>query len=621
MGLSLAPRTLSEAFEQQAALHPERVAAACPEREYSYRELNEAANRIAAAILSALGQGSEPVPLLLSQNSTFMAAMLGVLKAGKIYTTLDPSSPPVRLSGMMADLGARLLITDAAHWNTAKGIEGAGPVQLLDVDEAAAATPATAAASLAQHAPAPDDLAWIMWTSGSTGLPKGVSQTHRIALRMSLGYAQLLGFTPEDRLSLFHPNLTWDIFGSLLTGAGIFPLDIRRHGIHAVGDWTLSRQLTYFRAFPTTFRRIVESCGSVRFLGVRLVQLSGETVTAEDVSSFNRHFCSGARLLVLYGSNEAGFATAAFTPHGAAGANDGRVSIGRPVKGVDLQILNERGERCAVGETGEIAIRSPYIFPGYWRRPELTQAAFLPGWTDPEQRVFLTGDLASIQPNGELEYSGRKDSQVKIRGHRIELAEIEMALQKHPSIPMAAAKVFRSRSGEDRLAAYFVARQGAPRDTELRRFLDSLLPAHMQPDRFIALAEMPTTANGKANRNALPAPDRHRPHIDTAFAAPEPGLEEAVARLFEEALDLEPVGADDSFFELGGKSLAALRVLTRIAETYGATIPPRAFFESPTPAATARQIIEAAVASTDDADLESMLKEVEALGGGGAGAA
>ena len=288
------------------------------------------------------------------------------------------------------------------------------------------------------------------------------------------------------------------------------------------------------------------------------------------------------------------------------------------MEGVDLQVLNEHGEPCGVGEAGEIAIRSPYIFPGYWRRPELTRAAFLPGWTDPEERVFLTGDLASIRPDGELEYAGRKDSQVKIRGYRIELAEIELALQKHPSIRMAAAKVFRGRSGEDRLAAYFIAPTGAPRDTELRRFLDAALPAHMQPDRFIPLTEMPMTANGKADRNALPAPDRQRPNIDTVFAAPQPGLEEAVARLFEEALDLQPVGADDSFFGLGGKSLAALRVLTQIAETYGATIPPRAFFESPTPAATAQRILQGAVESTSDAELQKMLEELEGPDSGAA---
>ena len=532
MGLSLRPQTLSEAFEYQAMLRPDRLAVACPERQYSYRELNQTADRIAAAILSVIGPGSEPVPVLLTQNSTFLAAMFGVLKAGKIFTALDPASPPARLGDMLADLEPRLLITDAAHVAAAAGAIEDGPaVKLLDVDLASASSPTVRAA--AEHAPKPDDLAWIVWTSGSTGKPKGVTQDHRTALRMSLDYARLLGITPQDRLSLFHPNLTWDIFGALLTGSSILPFDIRRYGIAGVCDWTLSRELTYFRAFPTTFRRVMESCGEARqFPAVRLVQLSGETVTAGDVSTFNRHFCSGASMLVLYGSNEGGFATAKLTPHGAAA--HARVSIGRPVEGVDLRVLNECGEPCGVGEIGEIALRSPYVFPGYWRRPQLTQAAFLPGWTDPEQRVFLTGDLASIGPDGELEYAGRKDSQVKIRGYRLELAEIELAMQKHPSIRMAAVRVFCGRNGEDRLAAYFVAPTGAPRDTELRRFLDAVLPAHMHPDRFVALAEMPTTANGKADRNALPAPDRHRPNIDTVFVSPRTGLEEAVARLFED---------------------------------------------------------------------------------------
>ena len=615
MGLSLAPQTLTEAFERQAAIHPERLAAVCPERQYTYRELNQTADRIAVAILSAIGPGPEPVPVLLTQNSTFLAAMFGVLKAGKIFSTLDPASPPARLGAMVADLEARLVVTDAAHITAARAIEGAPTVKLLDVDEVAASG---TAAPLIERCHEPDSLAWILWTSGSTGKPKGVTLDHRRALRMSLDYARLLGITPQDRLSLFHPNLTWDIFGSLLTGASIWPLDIRRYGIDAVGDWTLSRELTYFRAFPTTFRRVMDSGGAPRFPAVRLVHLSGEAVTASDVASFNRHFCPGASMLVLYGSNEGGFATASFTPHG--GAANGRVSIGRSVEGVDLSVLNEHGESCGVGETGEIAIRSPYIFPGYWRRPELTQAAFVPGWTDPAQRVFLTGDLASIRPDGELEFAGRKDSQVKIRGYRIELAEIELALHKHPSIRMAAVSTFRGRSGEERLAAYFVAPSDVPSDTELRQFLSVALPAHMLPDRFIPLAEMPLTANGKADRKALPAPDRQRPNIDTVFAAPQSGLEEAVARLFEEALDLEPVGAGDSFFDLGGKSLAALRVLTRIAETYGATIPPRAFFESPTPAAIALRILQGVVESAGDEDVERMLAEAEALGGG-AGAA
>ncbi len=580
--------------------------------QYTYQELDRAAARIAHAIQDRLGTGSEPVPLLMTQGAGFIASMLGVLKAGKIFSPLDPSSPPLRLSGIVRNLGARLLLTDAAHVSLAESVErecGAdfGGIP-LNVDEPGLEQMEDAPSLTG---PSPQDPAWISWTSGSTGKPKGVMQEHGRAVQMTHDYTRLTGLTCDDRLSLYHPNLTWDIFGALLSGASIHPFDVRSSGVEAAGEWAQSRELSVFRAFPTTFRSIMAALGDLVLSSVRLLHLSGETVTPDDVASFRRHFPIGCSMMVLYGSTEGGLGTANFISH--QDRIEGRVSIGRPVEGVDLRVLNPAGEVCAPGEPGEIAIRSAHVFPGYWGRPDLTEAAFLPGWASHADRVFLTGDLGVMRPDGQFDHAGRKDDQVKVRGFRLELAEIEFALQTHPAIQMAAAKVFDNGGVDGQiLVAYYVPLGSAPSDGELRHFLKELLPETIHPDRFIRLASMPMTSNGKADRRALPSPGRQRPDIDTVFEAPRTPIETAMVRLFEEHLGLESVGVHDSFFELGGKSLAAFRVLNRITSDYDAVIPPRAFFESPTAASTALQVLQCILAATDDDALALLLAEIEA---------
>lgn len=606
--------TLSGAFELQAARHPDRIAVASSDgAQYTYSELDRAATQIANTILTRLGAGPEPIPLLMTQGAGFMAAMLGVLKAGKTFSPLDIASPQARLAGIVRDLGARLLLTDAAHSALAEEVarEGGDGLRsdLLNIDEPGALDPD---GTPTHHGPSPGDLAWISWTSGSTGKPKGVMQEHRRAVQMTHDYARITGLTCEDRLSLFHPNLTWDIFGTLLTGASIYPFDVHRNGIEAAREWVHSRELTVFRAFPTTFRSVMATLGDGRFSSVRLLHLSGETVTPDDVARFRSHFPPDCQLMVLYGSTEGGIGTVNFISH--EDRTEGRVSIGRPVEGVDLRVLNDVGEECAPGEIGEIAIRSHHVFPGYWGRPDLTESAFLPGWSSPADRVFLTGDLGSVRADGQFDHAGRKDDQVKVRGHRLELADIELALQAHPAISTAAARVFDDGSPDgQKLVAYYVADGFAPSDGDLRHFLKVLLPEAIHPDRFIRLHEMPMTTNGKADRRALPSPDRQRPNITTAFVRPQTPIETAVTQIFEEYLGLESIGVHDSFFELGGKSLAAFRVLTRIASEYGVTIPPRTFFRAPNVAHAARQVIDGLLAASNEIALDSLLAELEAL--------
>ena len=602
--------TLIAAFERVAAQHPNRIAIDALDRSIGYGALDRYANAVAAAVREATGPEPEPIPLLMEQQVPFMAAMLGAMKARNSFSPLDPVYPPERLAQVLGDLDARVLLTDSAH-----SARAAGAVALLDEPrplvinveplEDDAATPLPCAG------PAPGDLAWVTWTSGSTGRPKGVTQNHGNAHAMTRSYIDLASITIEDRLTLLHPALTWDIFGALLSGATLCPYDVRVHGVGGAGAWLRARRVTLFRSFPTTYRQIMATLDGRTLPDVRLVHLSGETIMRSDVDLFRKACPPGSKLLVLFGSSEAGIVATEVIGHdeeiGAV------VSIGSVLPDVELQLVGEGGAPVAEGEVGEMCVRSRHVFPGYWRRPDLTAAAFLPSSDCSAAPYFRSGDMGRVGAGGKLFYAGRRDAQVKIRGYRIELGEIETALQGHPAVRQAAARTFDGPEGDKRLVAYYVASKPETSAVDLRSYLEQRLPASMIPDRFVLLDALPMTSNGKTDRRALPLPSRFRPEIETAYLAPAGARECELAAMFGGALELDEIGANDSFFALGGKSLAAVRLLAEIASAYGVRISPNDFFDAPTVAATARRLAEPNSGAAADEGLASLLDEIEGL--------
>ncbi len=287
--------------------------------------------------------------------------------------------------------------------------------------------------------------------------------------------------------------------------------------------------------------------------------------------------------------------------------------VGFPLEGVELDLRDEAGSPVLPGRVGEIAVRSPHLFPGYWRNPALTRAAFRMSDEAGRARTFFSGDMGRQRPDGCLCYAGRKDFQVKVGGYRIELAEIEGGLRAHPAVSDVAVNVFDTAADDKRLVAYVALRDPAVRPRALRQHLAERLPEYMQPDRYVVLAALPLTANGKVDRLALPPPDRVRPDLDTPFEEPHTPLERRVAGLFAAALELDQVGLHDAFIELGGKSLAAVRILGAMARDPGVTIEPQAFFEAATVAGVSRLVVEQAAAGVSPEALAALLDEIDAL--------
>jgi acyl-coenzyme A synthetase/AMP-(fatty) acid ligase len=411
----------------------------------------------------------------------------------------------------------------------------------------------------------PDTLATILYTSGSTGVPKGVAQNHRGTLHNALKHQQYLGLVPEDRLALILAGSTVgsvrDLMAALTTGASIHPFDVRAGGFTALADWIQDRRITYVNMVVTLFRHFVAALpSSARFPSVRVVRSGSERMAPMDLEAFRRHFPSTAVFYTGLGTTETGSVTgvlfSADTP-----VSDGGVGVGGPLQDMEVLALDEAGRPLPGGEVGEIAVRSRYLALGYWRRPDLSAPVFRPDPEGGDARIYLTGDLGRLHPDGSLELLGRQDDQVKVRGHKVVLTEVEQALLALPGVRQAAVLLRESRAGEPKLVGYVAMTGEPPGPEDLRRALQARLPAHMIPAIFMTLPVLPSTPGGKLDRRALPEPDWEPSASGTAPRTP---LEARLATLWAEALGVDAVGVTDTFASLGGDSLLAMRLVSTI---------------------------------------------------------
>jgi amino acid adenylation domain-containing protein len=593
-------------FERQARLYPEQIAVADAASTLTYRNLNRLANRIARAVLAVRGAGSEPVALLVANGVPVVAAMLGVLKAGKFYVALDASQPMMRTAAIFAECRPALLIADSKRMEQAKALctaPGPSGVPLLNLDaleqDLSEENPGLALTG--------SSLAYVLYTSGSTGKPKGVMQDHRYVLHLTMVYTNGGRISAADRLALLYsPSFAGavrDIYCALLNGAALVTFDVKREGLTGLADWLRHEQITVFFAVATMFRHFCRLLTPEdRFPSVRLIELGSEPVYAGEVHLYQRHFLEQCRMIVNFGGSEIS-PICQLLVHAGTRIEGSTVPAGYEAEDVELLLWDTEGEPVAAGAVGEIVVRSRYLSRGYWGRPELTEAAFVPDPEGGDRRLFRTGDLGRLLPDGCLLHLGRRDFQVKIRGYRVETAEVEAFFTATGLVRDAAVTAWLDSTGEQNLAAWLVPlRPDAPPSiTELRALVAAALPDYMTPASFVLMDSLPLTESGKLDRRALPDPRLAGQRPDAAYLAPRTAVERRLKEIWSELLGRERIGIQENFFDLGGHSLLALQVVARIAAAFRVMLPPNCLFECSTLARLAEVVERARSIEADEA--------------------
>ncbi len=601
-----AERTLTELFEERAASAPGRTAVTCGDEQLTYAELNREANRL-ARLLTERGAGpGRVVALALERGARLLPALLAVLKTGAAYLPLDPGHPAERLRLVVEDAAPVALVTERAHARLAGDTL---PAVLLDDPEVTADLAGRRADDLTdadRRGPTdPSDTAYIIHTSGSTGRPKGVPVPHANVVRLFAATAEHFDFGADDVWTLFHSYAfdfsVWEIWGALLHGGRlvVVPYAVSRSPrdflelLHREG-------VTVLNQTPSAFEQLIDADaertgdGGVPSSGaLRHVVFGGEALDPARLRPWaDRHGLDRPALVNMYGITET---TVHVTHHRITRADldDPRRGsvIGTPLADLRVHLLDPAGQPVPPGATGEMYVSGAGVAAGYLNRPDLTAERFLEDpFGPPGTRMYRSGDLARRRPDGTLDYLGRADAQVQIRGFRVEPGEIEAVLATHPHVARAAVVARRADNGAHQLVAYTVLTGDGPvAPAELRAHAAARLPEHMVPAACVPMDTLPLTANGKLDVRALPAPDFT---AQASGSRPRTPQQAAVCTLFEDVLKLpgDSVGTDANFFDLGGDSLLATRLLARLRHETGAEIPITVLFDTPTPAALARRL-------------------------------
>ncbi len=579
--------------EAHAALRPGAAALVCGAETLAYAELDARANRLARH-LRRLGVGPEvPVAVFLEPSADAVVALLGILKAGGAFVPLDPAYQAERNGWMLEDSGAPVLVTRAA---LADGLPAAGrAVVRVDADRERIAAESAAAPG---GGAVPGTLAYVIYTSGSTGRPKGVRVEHAGLASLLGGARDAFGLGPADAMPCLS-SYAFDIwlFEALLplVSGGTLRVVPRERVLDVEALVEELRRVTAFHAVPSLMAEVVRAVRASApgtLPGIRAAFVGGEAVPPELVAGMGEVFPAAA-IRVLYGPTEGTILASAWRVPGAPGGGRVHSPIGRPLAGARTYVLDGAMQPAPIGVPGELCIAGAGVARGYHRRPELTAERFVPcPFAGPGERMYRTGDLVRWGAEGELEYLGRLDHQVKVRGFRIEPGEIEAVLRAHPAVREAAVAAREDGPAGRRLVAYLVARTGAavPAAAQLRAHLRERLPEHMVPAALVALERLPRTPTGKLDRAALPAPGE-RPEGDE-YVAPSTPTEEAVAAVWAETLGIERVGAGDNFFDLGGHSLLLVQMHARLRERLGTGVSVARLFQFRTLAELARHLDE-----------------------------
>ena len=581
---------IHQLFEAQVERTPDATALVFEDQQLTYGELNCRANRIARSLRKS-GVGPEvPVGVCLERSLEVVISLLGVLKAGGVYLPLDPVYPKQRIGFMLEDSKAQVLLTQKS---LIQGLpEHRARVICVDSDgEAIARESAENPTNTLQ----PENLAYIIYTSGSTGLPKGVLVSHGSIAEHCRDAEKYYQLQPTDRVLQF-ASMSFDlsleqILPTLIVGARLVvvgrevwrPAEFHSKAAE-FGLTVVDLPTAYWQELVQEWAAEPEPVLSAQY---RLFLVGGDTMLPEVLNLWQQTPLRSVRLINAYGPTEATITATAFETASRLGnsARLHRVPIGRPLANREIYILDRYCNPVPIGVPGELHIGGRSLARGYLNRPDLTAEKFIPNPFSnmAGARMYKTGDLARHLPDGNIEYIGRTDHQVKIRGFRIELGEIEAVLAQHPSVCQAVVSTHQDVRGEKRLVAYVVSdREHAPTASDLRSFLKDKVPEYMVPSVFMLLDSLPTMPNGKADRGALPEPDQTRPETQRTFVGPRDDLELQLIGLWEEVLNIRPIGVTDNFFELGGHSLLAVRLFALIDKRLGKRVPLAALFRGAT---------------------------------------
>jgi amino acid adenylation domain-containing protein len=528
----------------------------------------------------------------MERSLEMVAGLLGILKAGGAYVPLDPEYPKERLAFMLEDANVPVQLTQGRLAGSIPA-HNAGIIRLdEDWPVIAAESPANVRSPVQAH-----HLAYMIYTSGSTGRPKGAMNTHAGILNRLLWMQDAYGLTPTDGVLQKTPFSfdvsVWEFFWPLLVGARLV---VARPGAHRDGAYLagliVRERITTAHFVPSMLSAFLEQEGLESSCAtLKRVICSGEALSFELQERFFSRL--SAELHNLYGPTE----TAVDVTYWACERKSPRrmVPIGRPIANTQIYILDKELQPVPVGVAGELHIGGRGVGRGYHRRPELTAERFIPDpfSSEPEARLYKTGDLARYLPDGNIEYLGRLDHQVKIRGFRIELGEIESVLAAHPAVREAVVVLREGVPGDRRLVAYLTAKDGEPlKVPELRSLLQGKLPEYMVPSAFVTLDRFPLTPNGKVDRKALPAPDTFGQSLGGLGLLPRNEMERAIAEIWQDVLHLEKVGIEDSFFELGGHSLLLVQIQNKLNKVLNKPLLMMDLFRYPTISSLAEYLSE-----------------------------
>lgn len=582
--------TIADQFNQQVAKTPDAIAIIAKDSQLSYRELDERSNRLARHLQSLGVKPDTLVGVAMGRSETLVVSLLAILKAGAGYVPLDPTHPKERLSLVIDDSEMQILLTTSEARDRLP--LGAGGVTVLDVEHPAIAleSPNAVETNAASH-----NLAYVIYTSGSTGKPKGVMLENRSVVNFFTGMDRAIGCAPGVWLAVTSFSFDISVLELLWTLTRGFKVVVHGdEGTAAIADEITRHGVTHLQMTPSLARMLTLDAGAFAALSLlKQMLLGGEAVPASLIHHIRQIF--SGEIYNMYGPTE----TTIWSTTYRVEEPGSTVPIGRPISNTQIYMLDAELQPVHAGEIGELFIGGDGVARGYWNRPDLTANRFLTIPSLSPHRIYRTGDLARLLPDGNIEFLGRADFQVKLRGHRIEPGEIEAILEQYNGVRQAVVVVREDREGDKRLIAYLVVKaSGAESAGTLRSVLESKLPDYMVPSAFVFLPELPLTDNGKIDRKALlklPPPSSAvnasvgQPQNESSNQASNE-MERIVAAAWQDALGIPSVSMNDNFFDLGAHSLTVAEVHAKLQEALGREISLLDLFQFSTVSALARHL-------------------------------
>lgn len=556
--------TIPDRFLNVADQLEMNIAIQLDEQAITYGELRQRVRCIANFFVHELGDQQKPVAVLYTSQKELIPLLVGIVNAGHIYSTLSANDPVMRIASVLENLAAPFLVVcDKKILSLAESVCPNGTKILLAED-----------VYLEQITPSKvsldgDSFAVVSYTSGSTGEPKGVLRTHKMILHQAWTYNQQFGMDVNTRMLGIRPYGTTsslsELFNPLVNGSTIFPFDLKEDGLGSLPHFIKSHKITMLRPPIQVIRSLLDILpkGEI-FPDIQYIFATGDVLYRRDVDRLRKIIPHEAVIVHQLSMSEAGI-LAVNKINRTTKLDADVVPAGFPVKGKEVIILDENGNSLPQGEVGEIFIRTNFTFPGYWRAPDRSSARFLPDPLDETKKIFATGDLGRLRPDGQLEFQGRLDARVKIRGFSVDLSAIDAALQRVPGALRSVTVAQSNESGERRLVAFVQPVNGqvlSPSD--LRKDLLQILPDYMVPHLFITVDDFPLTTSGKVDRKSLPLPDWKQSQSSAEYVAPRDVVEEKLVSIWQKGFDIERIGIHDNFFDLGGDSLLASALFVEI---------------------------------------------------------